>query len=81
MNKSNYDLVLEIVESYEDESILNDFKDRFVEGENISEEDYFDFCNDYVDDISEGYYIRMNWKYIESGGDESVFDEIDEDED
>jgi hypothetical protein len=72
--KSNYDLVLEIIESYEVESILSDFKDRFVEGENISREDYNEFCFKYVDDCSEGYYINLNWRYIESGGDESVFE-------
>lgn len=75
MSKSNYDLVLEVIESYEMEDVLSDFKDRFVEGKNISESDYFDFCGNYIDDISEEYYIRMNWKYIKSGGDESVFDE------
>ena len=44
--------------------------DRFVEGENISREDYNEFCWKYVDDVSEGDYIDLNWKYIESGGDE-----------
>ena len=76
MIKSNYDLVLEVIKSYEMEDVLSDFKDRFVEGENVSESDYFGFCCGYIDDISEEYYIRLNWKYIESGGDESVFDEV-----
>ena len=76
MNKSNYYLVLEVIESYEDESVLSDFKDRFVEGENVSESDYFDFCGRYIDDVSEEYYIKLNWKYIKSGGDESVFDDV-----
>jgi len=78
MIKSNYDLVLEVIKSYEMEKVLSDFKDRFVEGENISEEDYFNFCERYVDDVSEGYYIRMNWKYIVSGGDMSIYDEDEE---
>lgn len=73
--KNNYDLVLEVIKSYEVESILNDFKSKFEVGKNISKKDYLEFCFNYVDDMSEGYYIRLNWKYIKSGGDESVFDE------
>jgi len=75
MNESNYDLVLEVIKSYEMEDVLNDFKNKFEEGKNISRKDYFKFCERYIDDISEYYYIRANWKYIESGGDESIFDE------
>ncbi len=74
MKKSNYDLVLEVIESYEDEEILNDFKSKFEVGKNISKKKYFEFCNFYVNDTSEGYYIRLNWKYIMSGGDENVFE-------
>ena len=81
MKKSNYGLVLEIIENYEMESVLNDFKNKFEDGKNISKNDYFKFCKKYIDDMSELYYINLNWKYIESGGDESVFEEIDEDED
>jgi hypothetical protein len=81
MKKSNYDLVLEIIESYEDEEILNDFKNEFEEGEDVSKEDYLEFLFNYIDDMSETYYIKKNWEYIESGGDESVYDdEDDEDE-
>lgn len=74
MKKSNYDLVLEVIESYEMENVLNDFKNKFEEGKNISKNDYFVFCEKYIDDMSELYYINLNWKYIKSGGDESVFD-------
>ena len=77
-----YEWVLNVIESYEDEEVLSDFKERFKEGEDVSKEDYFDFCDDYVDDVSEGYYIRKNWEYIMSGGDMSVFDEdVEEEED
>ena len=72
--KSNYDLVLEIIKYYEDEDILNDFLNMFEVGKNISKVDYFKFCESYIDDMSELYYIKLNWKYIKSGGDESVFD-------
>jgi hypothetical protein len=74
MNKSNYDLVLEVIEYYDDKKILDDFKSRFVEDENINEEDYIKFCYEYISDGSDGYYIDLNWKFIESGGDWSVFD-------
>jgi len=72
--KSNYDLVLEVIENYDDEEILNDFKDRFIVGENISKEDYFKFCTEYNSDCSDDYYVKLNWKYIESGGDVDVFE-------
>jgi hypothetical protein len=74
MKKSNYELVLEVIENYDDEEILKDFKSEFKKGENIKKKDYVDFCFRYIDDISERYYINLNWKYIKSGGDESVFD-------
>lgn len=73
-----YEWVLEVIKSYEDEEVLSDFKKRFEEGKDVSKEDYFDFCGDYVDDVSEGYYIRKNWEYIISEGDMSVFDEDEE---
>ena len=28
-----------------------------------------------MDDMSDLYYIDLNWKYVRSGGDESVFEE------
>jgi hypothetical protein len=75
MKKSNYDLVKEIIDSCEDERILNSFNNEFEVGENVSKNKYFTFFNKFVDDISEYYYIKLNWKYIESGGDDSVYDE------
>jgi len=79
--KSNYELVLEIIESYEDESILSDFRKEFEEGKDISKSEYMRFCEKYIDDMSEIYYIKLNWEYIESGGDESVYDEDEEEDD
>lgn len=73
--KNNYELVKEIIESYEMDSILNEFVKVFKVGENIEYKDYYNFCMKYVDDMSEVYYIKLNWKYINSGGDESVYDE------
>ena len=58
----SYDFVKEIIESYGDEDILNDFKNRFEEGKDISYKDYYEFCIEYIDDVSEVYYIKMNWR-------------------
>jgi intein/homing endonuclease len=57
----SYLYVIEVIESYEDEKILNDFKNKFEEGKEIEYKDYFEFCNDYIDDVSETYYIDCNW--------------------
>jgi hypothetical protein len=74
--KNNYELVLQIIESYENEEILNDFKSKFKVGENIKKKDYMLFCSEYMDDISEMYYIKLNWKWIKKGGDDSVYDNM-----
>ena len=71
---NNYNVVLEVIESYEDEDILKDFKSEFKINKYISECDFYEFNMKYIDDMSEEYYIKLNWKYIESG-DESVFNE------
>lgn len=73
---NNYELVLDVIKSYESERILNDFKSIFIEGENVSKEDFWNFNYKYIDDMSEVYYIDLNWKFIEGGGDWSVYDEI-----
>jgi hypothetical protein len=75
-----YEWVLEVIKSYEDEGILNDFKNEFEEGMNFNWDEYCEFCSRYVDDVSEGYYIRKNWEYIVSEGDEDVFDKDTESE-
>jgi hypothetical protein len=81
MNKSNYDLVLRVFKSYEMDIVLEDFKNSFVEGENISRKDYVIFCSKYVDDAGEGYYIDLNWKFIESGGDLELINRLDSGDD
>ena len=82
---SNYDLVKEIFVSYDNEEVLNDFLNEFKVGENISKEEFCRFSHRYIDDMSEVIFIYRNWKYVESGGDESSFDldieEYDEDGD
>jgi hypothetical protein len=57
----SFDFVKDIIESYEDEDILNDFLNKFEVDKEIKYEDYFDFCYNYIDDMSEVYYIKCNW--------------------
>jgi len=71
---NNYDVVLEVIESYEDEDILKDFKSKFKINKYISECDFYEFNMEHISDMSEEYYIKLNWEYIKSG-DESVFNE------
>ena len=57
----SFDFVKDVIESYEDEDILNDFLNEFEEGKDIVYKDYYDFCYNYIDDMSETYYINCNW--------------------
>ena len=59
-----YEDVLDIIESYEDEDILNDFINDFPEGEPINRTQYDDFVMDYIDDMSELSFIQANWVSI-----------------
>ena len=60
----DYNFVKEIIESYEDEEILNDFLNEFEKDKEIKYENYFDFCYNYIDDMSEVDYIRGNWNEV-----------------
>jgi hypothetical protein len=60
-SKHSYDEVLEIIKSYEDENMLNDFKSEFPKNEFISRDDYSDFAINYIADMSEKEYIQANW--------------------
>jgi hypothetical protein len=60
----DYNFVKEIIESYEDEEILNDFLNEFEEDKEIKYENYFDFCYNYIDDMSEVDYIKGNWNEV-----------------
>jgi len=63
-----YEFVLETIDVCDDEDMLNDFLERFEEGEDISKEDYFEFRKEYIDDSSEIRYIKQDWNYILSEG-------------
>lgn len=60
----DYNFVKEIIESYEDEEILNDFLNEFEKDKEIKYKDYFDFCYNYIDDMSEVDYIKGNWNEV-----------------
>jgi hypothetical protein len=57
----DFNFVKEIIESYEEEDILNDFLDEFEVGKEISYNEYYEFCYKWIDDMSEVYYIKCNW--------------------
>ena len=57
----SYDYVKEVIESYEDNKILNDFLEKFEVDKEISYDEYYNFCCNYIDDMSEVYYINCNW--------------------
>ena len=88
MEISNYDLVHQVVEMYDEEEILNDFLNEFTEGDNISKDEFVEFFNKYIDDMSDTQFIKENWKWVMNGGewseeedDEEEYDEeYDEDE-
>ena len=67
----SYEEVLDVIESYEDDEMLEDFKAEFPKGKDISREDYSDFAINYVDDMSEVPYIQANWISI---SDPDVYD-------
>jgi len=57
----SFDYVKEVIESYEDEDIMNEFFEVFEEGKDINYEDYFNFCKQWIADMSEVEYIKQNW--------------------
>jgi len=59
--RHSYDEVLEVIKSYEDKNMLNDFINEFPQGKDISRNDYGQFCMQYVDDMSEQQYVQANW--------------------
>ena len=59
--EASYEDVLGIIEDYEDEEILNDFKSEFPEGEPVSKKDYSEFAMRLIDDMSEVSFVQANW--------------------
>jgi hypothetical protein len=57
----DYNYVKEVIESCEDEEMLNDFLNEFEIDKDIIYKDYLDFCYNYIDDLSEIMFIENNW--------------------
>lgn len=59
----SYDFVKNIIESYENEEILDDFLKTFNKDEDIIYKNYSDFCIKYLDDMGDLFDIDVNWDY------------------
>jgi hypothetical protein len=57
----DYNYVKDIIESYEDDEMLDDFLNEFEVDKDIVYKDYLDFCYNYIDDLSEIMFIENNW--------------------
>jgi hypothetical protein len=66
-NEALYREVLKVFKEYNDDSIIEDFKDRFPKGEPVNKDDYSEFAMTLIDDMSEVAFIQANWI--------SIFDE------
>ena len=69
---SNYLLVKEVINVMNVEELSKEFNERFSEGSNISEGEFKLMVGKYNSDCSDDYYNNLNWRYIESNGDESI---------
>ena len=60
--KKSFEFVKNIIESYEDKNILNDFLECFSNKNEITFDEYLKFNMKYVNGgCDEKYYIRYNW--------------------
>jgi hypothetical protein len=60
--KKSFEFVKNIIESYEDKNILNDFLECFSNKNEITFDEYLKFNMKYVNGgCDEEYYIRYNW--------------------
>jgi len=53
--------------SFEDEDITSDFDKTFFGKENISKQEFMDFYEQYIDDMSEIKYLQAAWRKLSSG--------------
>jgi len=68
----SYDDVEDLIRTYEDEKILNDFRQEFSHQSHISKDEFFEFNERYYDDMSELTYTENNWEYLITG-DDSIY--------
>lgn len=74
LEKSNYELVKEVVRMCDEKRIENEFLEEFKVGENVSKERFISFFERFFDGYGDEYeYNELNWEWVESGGDYSIF--------
>jgi len=66
-NQASFEDVFNVIQSYENDEILDDFTSKFPSIKPVNKEKYRDFAMKYIDDMSEMDYIKANWV--------SIFDE------
>jgi hypothetical protein len=66
-NQASFEDVFNVIQSYENDEILDDFTSKFPSMKPVNKEKYRDFVMNYIDDMSEMDYIKANWI--------SIFDE------
>ena len=70
---ASYDAVEVLIRTYEDENILNDFRQEFSHQPHISKDEFFEFNERYYGDMSELTYTQNNWEYLMNRTGEGVF--------
>jgi hypothetical protein len=60
-NQASFEDVFNVIQSYEDDEILDDFTSKFPSMKPVNKEKYRNFAMNYIDDMSEMDYIKANW--------------------
>jgi len=60
-NQASFEDVFNVIQSYEDDEILDDFTSKFPSIKPVNKEKYLNFTMKYIDDMSERDYIKANW--------------------
>jgi hypothetical protein len=60
-NQASFEDVFNIIQSYEDDEILDDFTSKFPSIKPVNKEKYRNFAMKYIDDMSDMNYIKANW--------------------
>ena len=60
-NQASFEDVFNVIQSYEDDEILDDFTSKFPSIKPINKEKYRNFAMKYIDDMSDMNYIKANW--------------------
>jgi hypothetical protein len=60
-NQASFEDVFNVIQSYENDEILDDFTSKFPSIKPVNKEKYLNFTMNYIDDMSERDYIKANW--------------------